>query len=146
MGMEQEFEELKKTVRTLKDRQDILDCIQRESRARDRQEAGQKLSDQHENHGQVEDPGRRLRRSDTGGCVNHPGEHRWTDDTETDPLPEEKSAIDRDLMEQRRGGVLRGLVAGARGRKGKRQVFMPRERSEERRVGKECRSRWSPYH
>ena len=22
----------------------------------------------------------------------------------------------------------------------------PRERSEERRVGKECRSRWSPYH
>src|SRR2546426_11823177 len=24
--------------------------------------------------------------------------------------------------------------------------FSPRERSEERRVGKECRSRWSPYH
>src|SRR2546430_7566730 len=24
--------------------------------------------------------------------------------------------------------------------------FEPRERSEERRVGKECRSRWSPYH
>ena len=23
---------------------------------------------------------------------------------------------------------------------------MPRSRSEERRVGKECRSRWSPYH
>ena len=23
---------------------------------------------------------------------------------------------------------------------------LPRERSEERRVGKECRSRWSPYH
>src|SRR5688572_32292502 len=23
---------------------------------------------------------------------------------------------------------------------------VPRERSEERRVGKECRSRWSPYH
>ena len=23
---------------------------------------------------------------------------------------------------------------------------MPRDRSEERRVGKECRSRWSPYH
>ena len=33
--------------------------------------------------------------------------------------------------------------------KGKRQAifqqFKP-ERSEERRVGKECRSRWSPYH
>ena len=25
-------------------------------------------------------------------------------------------------------------------------VEMPDERSEERRVGKECRSRWSPYH
>src|SRR3989449_11520766 len=24
--------------------------------------------------------------------------------------------------------------------------WTPRERSEERRVGKECRSRWSPYH
>ena len=28
---------------------------------------------------------------------------------------------------------------------GKNPGFMP-ERSEERRVGKECRSRWSPYH
>ena len=25
-------------------------------------------------------------------------------------------------------------------------IEMPDERSEERRVGKECRSRWSPYH
>ena len=25
-------------------------------------------------------------------------------------------------------------------------VFLPDVRSEERRVGKECRSRWSPYH
>ena len=24
--------------------------------------------------------------------------------------------------------------------------FLPEKRSEERRVGKECRSRWSPYH
>ena len=24
--------------------------------------------------------------------------------------------------------------------------FLPQDRSEERRVGKECRSRWSPYH
>ena len=28
----------------------------------------------------------------------------------------------------------------------KLQEFMKGERSEERRVGKECRSRWSPYH
>ena len=26
------------------------------------------------------------------------------------------------------------------------ELFKKRERSEERRVGKECRSRWSPYH
>ena len=25
-------------------------------------------------------------------------------------------------------------------------INLPKERSEERRVGKECRSRWSPYH
>src|SRR2546427_7871541 len=25
-------------------------------------------------------------------------------------------------------------------------MFGPKDRSEERRVGKECRSRWSPYH
>ena len=25
-------------------------------------------------------------------------------------------------------------------------LIVPKERSEERRVGKECRSRWSPYH
>src|SRR3712207_9380944 len=29
---------------------------------------------------------------------------------------------------------------------GERFVVRPGERSEERRVGKECRSRWSPYH
>src|SRR2546430_17724645 len=27
-----------------------------------------------------------------------------------------------------------------------RELFLPISRSEERRVGKECRSRWSPYH
>jgi hypothetical protein len=39
MSLEAEFENLKATVQQLKDRQDILDCIQRESRARDRQDA-----------------------------------------------------------------------------------------------------------
>jgi hypothetical protein len=39
--MSSEMEELLNTVRYLKDRQDILDCIQRESRARDRQDAEQ---------------------------------------------------------------------------------------------------------
>jgi hypothetical protein len=36
-----ELDEILGTVRLLKDRQDILDCIQRESRARDRQDAEQ---------------------------------------------------------------------------------------------------------
>ena len=39
--MSAEMEELLTTVRYLRDRQDILDCIQRESRARDRQDSEQ---------------------------------------------------------------------------------------------------------
>jgi len=39
--MTPEIEEMLKTVRYLKDRQDILDCIVRESRARDRQDSEQ---------------------------------------------------------------------------------------------------------
>jgi len=38
MSIEEEFEKLMSTVLHPKDRQDILDCIQRESRARDRQD------------------------------------------------------------------------------------------------------------
>src|SRR5258708_7934399 len=30
--------------------------------------------------------------------------------------------------------------------KGEKDIFNEKNRSEERRVGKECRSRWSPYH
>lgn len=41
MSTEEEFEQLKATVQHLKDRQDILDCIQRECRARDRQDVEQ---------------------------------------------------------------------------------------------------------
>ena len=37
------------------------------------------------------------------------------------------------------------MMAGQRKRR-KREALMSRSRSEERRVGKECRSRWSPYH
>jgi hypothetical protein len=39
MDIEAEFKKLKSTVQYLKDRQDIFDCVQRESRARDRQDA-----------------------------------------------------------------------------------------------------------
>jgi hypothetical protein len=41
MSIEDELAELRATVGYLKDRQDILDCIQRESRARDRQNVNQ---------------------------------------------------------------------------------------------------------
>jgi len=41
MNIEDEFKKLKARVERLEDRQSILDCIQRESRARDRQDTGQ---------------------------------------------------------------------------------------------------------
>ena len=41
--------------------------------------------------------------------------------------------------------VMPGAVIGERCNLGQNVVVMP-GRSEERRVGKECRSRWSPYH
>ena len=43
-----------------------------------------------------------------------------------------------------KGGGRRPLRAFFRGSGVRR--WRPAERSEERRVGKECRSRWSPYH
>src|SRR3712207_2356536 len=47
----------------------------------------------------------------------------------------------------RREGQLRWRGhRGAQGRQGPRKGIRVRHRSEERRVGKECRSRWSPYH
>ena len=50
--------------------------------------------------------------------------------------------------------ALRGLLpepvggqrSGADGNEDKRAEKLTTTRSEERRVGKECRSRWSPYH
>src|SRR5437867_11515172 len=46
-----------------------------------------------------------------------------------------------DLRRERETGDRRGRWCGARSESG-----APRGRSEERRVGKECRSRWWPYH
>ena len=42
--------------------------------------------------------------------------------------------------------VLSGLLCRSLGKENVVGVIMPCHRSEERRVGKECRSRWSPYH
>ena len=47
-----------------------------------------------------------------------------------------------DALGAAHGGV-RGVAAGGEGVEAHRES---RSRSEERRVGKECRSRWSPYH
>ena len=38
------------------------------------------------------------------------------------------------------------VVGGCVGQVGMQSMNVTRTRSEERRVGKECRSRWSPYH
>ena len=53
----------------------------------------------------------------------------------------------------RAGNALSWATAGGSGFRGSRkstpfaaQVAAEKARSEERRVGKECRSRWSPYH
>ena len=60
------------------------------------------------------------------------------------------AAQNKSLEKQMQAGFI-GL--GAMGRpmainlvKGGYDVVVTAERSEERRVGKECRSRWSPYH
>src|SRR3989441_13249365 len=45
-----------------------------------------------------------------------------------------------------RGFERRGLVLKTRSPADGRQSHLSLTRSEERRVGKECRSRWSPYH
>ena len=55
---------------------------------------------------------------------------------------EKKSGLEkRDGLTKARGSTLR--IDGTRAHKREVQIL---PRSEERRVGKECRSRWSPYH
>ena len=45
------------------------------------------------------------------------------------------------------GDNIRVVYVGGTGNHGRLMIDAPKEvRSEERRVGKECRSRWSPYH
>ena len=62
------------------------------------------------------------------------------------PVPEAGSRVRVPLGER----VLTGIVVGSSADEGPglRDVLevLDEDRSEERRVGKECRSRWSPYH
>src|SRR5258707_12466307 len=54
---------------------------------------------------------------------------------------------DAQLGPQQRPGAARGPLALLRmGNNPQQQRPQQQQRSEERRVGKECRSRWSPYH
>src|SRR3989449_10598725 len=71
------------------------------------------------------------------------------------PVILERTPYDKDgIVEWARYFVSRGYVAvgqDTRGRYGSEGRWRPHrddvnDRSEERRVGKECRSRWSPYH
>ena len=52
-------------------------------------------------------------------------------------LTTETLPIYKDIIERYEGNTLE-IVGG--------EILINKERSEERRVGKECRSRWSPYH
>ena len=64
--------------------------------------------------------------------------------------PEEISQANGELRDKSAPEVIRWAIAQAEGRAIVSTNFRPYEavilRSEERRVGKECRSRWSPYH
>ena len=44
------------------------------------------------------------------------------------------------------GGIIGASTAYFLSKEGRKVRVFERDRSEERRVGKECRSRWSPYH
>src|SRR5438876_8436763 len=63
---------------------------------------------------------------------------RWTGDWSSDVC---SSDLSRRLVREQPGGQPPLVRSGA-------GIGQPvrRDRSEERRVGKECRSRWSPYH
>ena len=55
--------------------------------------------------------------------------------------------VARNLVTKRRRGHILVVHVAQVGLAQIRPYFLiPRSRSEERRVGKECRSRWSPYH
>ena len=60
----------------------------------------------------------------------------------TEMLPQVRKAMEPYLMEEY-GNASTSYEMGRRTREA---LEGARERSEERRVGKECRSRWSPYH
>src|SRR5256885_4940825 len=73
----------------------------------------------------------------------------WNDEAQRGKIPEQ---IALDELHERRGVGVDVMRAGgveiriARGGDVDHRRDIQLDRSEERRVGKECRSRWSPYH
>src|SRR2546422_10357187 len=59
---------------------------------------------------------------------------------------DEPGGVALDLVGDRPGGEDTPALPRDARRLGVHAADIPTERSEERRVGKECRSRWSPYH
>src|SRR3712207_9299189 len=74
----------------------------------------------------------------------------WSQQRIADALGVSKGAVSQWMKRARQGGGVQALkrqpAPGARQRLREEQRRKLPERSEERRVGKECRSRWSPYH
>src|SRR5260370_41942606 len=77
--------------------------------------------------------------------------HQWRVLWREDDAENALGATAHQVTDGRRDRGLRKTHAGGNGELIAERVFqrgalLPRDRSEERRVGKECRSRWSPYH
>ena len=75
----------------------------------------------------------------------------YGDDFGRDPNVLRRGLSERELLRRLRWHLARtgeGIVGAVDGQAGDiaRDIVALRTRSEERRVGKECRSRWSPYH
>src|SRR5690349_8864914 len=76
----------------------------------------------------------------------NPEIHRLT--TATELWDDTDGKVDILISAVGTGGTITGCVEVIKPRKASFQAIAvePKDRSEERRVGKECRSRWSPYH
>ena len=71
--------------------------------------------------------------------LEHAGLCRAADRLE--PQMFDEYGVQRGLRDKNGNGIVAGLTNISR-----IESFKMEDRSEERRVGKECRSRWSPYH
>ena len=58
----------------------------------------------------------------------------------------ENESLESALRRFKRKTAMAGVMSEIRKREHYEKPSVKAERSEERRVGKECRSRWSPYH